>query len=75
MRRHAQHDFEVGYLFLRPGNSLSGKDPRGPDEVASVGYFTGAGNIVVFVGDPAEASDRYDRELAECLERLNEEEA
>ena len=57
-------------LFLRGGNQLSGKDPRGADEIASVGFFTGAGNVIYFVGPWAEAEERYEVELEEALARV-----
>jgi len=59
-----------GCLFIRGGNSLSGKDPRGKDEIASVGYFTGAGNIVVFIGPWPEAEARYESEIVDIQNRI-----
>jgi len=59
-RRHVFED--GGYLFIAPGNLLSAKDPRTIYEIASVGYFTGAGNIVKFIGPWDEANREFDEE-------------
>jgi len=72
--RNREYDvgFEIGFLFLWGGNQLSRKDPRTADEIASVGYNTGPGNIVVFVGPWAEAEARFRQEIEEIKARLQE---
>ena len=58
------------FLFVRGGNELSGKDPRSAEEIASVGWFTGAGNIIDFIGPWSEADARYDKEVVEAKARM-----
>lgn len=63
----------VDCLFLWPGNELSGKDPRGPDEVASVGSGGGPmGSHVYFVGPWDEAEQVFNRKIGELIQQYEQ---
>lgn len=70
--KNREHRFEgyTGFWFLRGGNQLSAKDPRTAEEIASVGFFTGAGNVIEFVGPWDEAIERYEQEVADAIKRV-----
>ena len=72
MEKDREHRFEgsTGFWFLRGGNQLSAKDPRTADEIASVGFFTGACNVVVFIGPWDEAEARFEQEVADAIRRI-----